>query len=484
MAVFNTASDALSHNARRKPRHPALIQGDDVVCYAALEQMVDRLAAGLQRRGIKPGDIVGVGLHDTILHVAIMLAVIRAGGALLPLDVRWTVEEMRRVAAHFGARLAVLEVGVSLVGIECACGAILDCDDVFDRPMVSHDGPLVLSLSSGTTGRPKGPMLSHRQMATRWSCLPVSLGFCEHDRNMLATPLYFGGGRGFTLAYLYFGGTVVLFPPPHEPAALVAAVASHEITTLFVVPTMLRRLLDLPPGDRPLLASLRVLLSSGSMLHAAEHTAVMQQLTPNFVNLYASTEGGSVSVLRPEHAEAKAGSVGRPVFMNEVEVVDEADQQVAAGVIGHIRQRAPWVPDGFYNDAEASRMAFRRGWYYPGDLGQIDADGFLTIAGRAKEMLIRGGINIYPGEIEATLNEHPAVQDAAVVGRASVEFGEEPVAFVVLKFTATEDELAAHCRKALAPYKVPKAFLIVDELPKNSSGKVSKTALAEALKAL
>ena len=483
--MFHNFSDALTHNAQRKPRHPALIQGDREVSYSELERRVDSLARGMQASGVTPGTVVGIALGDTVAHVATMVAVIRAGAILIAIDVRWTQEERRRVAAHFGVRFVVLEPGADAVpGTTPLTVDALDQGGVPVRRAIDPDAPLLISLSSGTTGRPKGPLLTHRQMTLRSLTQWVSIGFNEHDRHMVATPLYFGGGRGFTLSHLMLGATVVLFPPPYQPEALVAAINRRRITSTFLVPTLLRRLLELPDQGAPALPGLRMLLSGGSLLHAAERTAAMQRLSPNFMNLYSSTEGGGVSLLRPEHGDDKAGSVGLPVFMNEVQVVDEHERPSPPGVVGRIRQRAPWIPAGFYNDPEASADAFRNGWYFPGDLGRLDEDGFLTIAGRSKDMLIRGGVNIYPMEIEAVLCEHPAVLDAAVVGRPHAELGEEPVAFVVLNETVAAEALAEHCRRSLAPYKIPCSFYFVDDLPKSSMGKVAKPLLVERVRAM
>lgn len=483
--MFFNFSDALRHNAARKPRHPALIHGERAISYAELDRWVDSLAHGLQASGVTPGTVVAIALGDTIAHVAMLVAVIRVGGILIALDVRWTPEERRRVAVHFGARFVVLEPDAEAVpGITPRTIEQLDRGGTPASHSIDPDAPLLMSLSSGTTGRPKGPRLTHRQMTLRSLAQWVSIGFNEHDRVMIATPLYFGGGRGFTLSYLMIGGTVVLYPPPYNAEDLVSAVAHYRISCMYLVPTLLRRLLELPWHGEPMLPSLRILMSGGSLLHASERTAALQRLSPNFMNLYSSTEGGGVSILRPDHAEDKSGSVGLPVYMNEVQVVDESDRPAPVGMVGRIRQRAPWIPAGFYNDAEASAEAFRDGWYYPGDLGRLDADGFLSIAGRSKDMLIRGGVNIYPVEIEAVLCEHAAILDAAVVGRPHHEFGEEPVAFVVAKGAVDADQLVAHCRQSLASYKIPRAFYFVDDLPKSAQGKVLKPLLVERAKAV
>ena len=320
-------------------------------------------------------------------------------------------------------------------------------------------------------------------MTMRFMGQCVTLGFNENDRKLLATPLYFGGGRYFTLCTLYFGGTTVFYPPPYQPKDLIETVNRESATILFLVPTLLRRLLTLSEPGKVLMPKLRILISSGSILHAEERERIKAQLSPYFVNPYSSTEGGAVSVLQSSAGPEKAGSVGRAAYRTEFEIVDEEDRVVPAGEVGRIRHRSPWLPDGFYNDPEESRIYFKHGCYYTGDLGKVDEDGFLYVVGRTKDMIIRGGINIYPAEIEQTLLSHAAVHDAAVVGWESTEFGEDVAAFVQREGDVEEAELIEHCRASLASYKVPKAVLFVEELPKNALGKVLKNELQKKIAA-
>jgi acyl-CoA synthetase (AMP-forming)/AMP-acid ligase II len=247
---------------------------------------------------------------------------------------------------------------------------------------------------------------------------------------------------------------------------------------------MLRRLLELPKTHTPLFPALRVLVSSGASLYPDERRALMDTLSPNFFNFYSSTEGGGISLLRPEYPDAVSMSVGRVVFGAEVQVVDEHHQSVAAGVVGAVRYRGGSVADSFHRNPEDSAASFRDGWFYPGDLGRFDEQGFLYLVGRSKDMLIRGGINIYPAEVENALAAHPCVQEAAVVGWPSRSRGEDVAAFVVLRAPVDAAELLAACRTVLAPYKVPRSIFIVDELPRNSLGKVTKPRLVERLPAL
>jgi acyl-CoA synthetase (AMP-forming)/AMP-acid ligase II len=487
---WESITDAIFHNARRRPAHPAIVDGDRTISYAELAGLVSRTAGHLQDIGIKPGDIVGVALGDNADHIVALLSIAWLGAVILPMDVRWTPEEKRRLATHFGARFVLMpENETPISGVKA-----IAIGESWRLSVAAHSGrcdfvrrrdqPLLLSLSSGTTGEPKGPMVTHGHTLSRLFIYAFSLTFNESDRFITATPLYFGGARYMTLAYLFMGATVVIFPAPYEPEELARAVNEHNITALFLVPTLLRRLLELPKASLPLMPGVRLLLSSGSSLYPEERRQIMRELCPNFFNFYSSSEGGGISLLRPEHPDEASLSVGQVVFGAEVQIIDENHKPVPPGTVGMIRYRGGAVANGYYRNPKESAVAFRDGWYYPGDVGRFDDDGFLYLTGRVKDMIIRGGVNIYPAEIEQTLIAHSAVAEAAVVGWPSQERGEEVAAFVVCRASVSEGDLIAHCRGSLAPYKIPKGVFFLDALPKSGMGKVLKPALVERLKQL
>ena len=478
-------TETFAHHARAVPDRPAIVHGERVVLFRDLDALVSRTAAHLYSLGLSQGDVAGVALKDSIEHLVILAGMARAGIVILPLDWRWTPAEQERVVAHFGAKKVLVEPGrPGLNGIECIA-VDPSWNEKVNRsnPNLSFpegDLPLLMSLSSGTTGRPKGPRIRHSQFLARYRVFWINLGFNSQDRFLSATPFYYGGGRTFPLTMLYSGGTVFMLPPPYEPEELCEAVKKYRISSIFLVPTLIRRLLTLPPEKLAPIRALRLLLSSGSALHAEERRA-LRALCPGFVEYYSSTEGGGVSYLTAEDPEGFSESVGRPVFGVEVQCVDESHRPLAPGGIGRIRYRGPAVADGFWNDPEASKESFRDGWWYPGDLGMLDEHGYLYLKGRAKDMIIRGGINIYPGEIEAALQSHPAVTDSAVVGWPSREFNEEVAAFVILKGKVTPMELRELCKTRLAPYKVPREVFVVKDFPRNALGKVIKADLSASL---
>lgn len=475
--------DVILANADRRPDHPALEEGSRTLTYAALRRDVLTVALRLRAAGIEEGDLVGVAMGDTIEYVLAMLALFRLGAVMLPVDIRWTLAEKASVLDFFKAATVLVDAPVAgLAGPRQLVFAGLPEPA---PPPASWPGglhsPLLLSLSSGTTGIPKGPRVTHGQFLMRQLSEWVSLGFLSSDRFLCATPFYFGGGRGFTLGHLIGGATVVLFPPPYDPDHLAPMIEQSRITSTFLTPTILRRLLAVAPGYQAELKRLRLLISSGAALHPEERQLIQTQITPGFVNLYASTEGGAISLLSADVEGTSAASVGRPALMSQFEIVDDADRVLPIGEVGHIRQRAPWLPDGYHENPEASAAAFRQGCYYPGDMGRIGQDGCLTITGRSKDVIIRGGVNIYPDEIERVLLAHADVLEAAVVAWPSAEFGEEAAAFVTTRGPMDEAALQAHCRGQLARYKIPRGFFAIVEMPRNSAGKVVKARLRDRL---
>ncbi len=483
----------LALHALTRASHPAIVAGERVITYGELDPQVGRKASHLKAFGLGSGDLLGVCLGDHADHVIVLLAAARLGVAVLPMDWHWTPAERQRIVDVFQPKAVMIEAdAAAIAGVPIHRrdanwhDAVAEATPQVDGPD-DTDMPLVLALSSGTTALPKGPMISHANMLARFRGHWVSLGFNQHDRFALTTPLYYGGGRGFVLSYLYIGGTIVMFPPPFKPGDLVETVERRSVNRLFLVPTQIRRLLAMARGDGLLFPRVDNLISSGATLSPEEREAVRNRLTPNFTDYYSSTEGGGITVQPAAEQDRHPRSVGRPSFLTEVEIVDEGHRRQPAGKVGRIRYRGPGVAVGFYGNPKPGSTAgafFRDGWFYPGDVGEMNEEGYLFLRGRAKDVIIRGGANIYPSDVELVLQTHPAVEEAAVVGRPSTEYGEEVAAFVIAHGTIDGPELIAHCRERLARHKVPRDVFLVDDLPRNSTGKVLKAALVERLRPL
>jgi acyl-CoA synthetase (AMP-forming)/AMP-acid ligase II len=486
-------ADALSHHIRARPDRPAIIAGERIVLYRDLDGLVRRWAAHLLACGARQGEVLGIALRDSVEHLLALYAATRMGAISLPMDWRWTDAEKTAVAAHFGAKLVLTEPDAPVLpGLACvavdnaflAGVAAAPSDLAFPEGPACAEMPLLLSLSSGTTGRPKGPVVTHQQFLRRFWTHWIDLGLNARETYVSATPMYFGGGRTFCMSLLFSGGTVVLFPPPYKPAELAAEIARRGATSAFLVPTLLRRLLDLPAEQAGPLKSMRLLLSSGAPLHPWERQAIREKLCDNFHEYYASTEGGGVSLLRPEDMDVHPDSVGRPVFGVEVAILGDDDRPLPPGEVGRLAYRGPGVARGFHNDAEASAEAFLDGWFLPGDLAAVNEAGYVFLKGRRKDMIVRGGVNIYPTEIESVLLSDPRVAETAVVAWPSADLGEEVAAFVVPRpgmAPPGESELIALCASRLAPYKVPRGVFAIPDLPRNSSGKAVKAELAAQL---
>jgi acyl-CoA synthetase (AMP-forming)/AMP-acid ligase II len=477
---MNTIATLLRLHAQTRPLHPALVTRAETIDYRRLDGAVDALCHRLATAGVGPGDLVGLSLPDDPRHVVALLAVMRIGAVILPLDRRWTREERLGVVARFDAAFVLSDETDGPANWIQVHAELAEPGERFAEPVVDQDSPMVISLSSGTTGAPKGPRLSHRQLMSRFMVYWIDIGLGSRDRFCVATPLYFGGGRAFALAMIYAGGTICLFPPPFQPSDLIAFVAQTQSTAIFLVPTQLRRLLQ-EKSAKLAFPQMRVLISSGSALYASEAAAVRQSISPNLYQYYASTEAGGITLLSPNDFAGHEASVGRPSFGVDVQVVDNADQPVPPGVTGRLRYRSPASPADYHVGDTSG--AFRDGWFYPGDLAQFDADGFLTLQGRVKDMIIRGGVNIYPSDIEQVLLGMPGVAEAAVTGVPSPDMGEEIAAFVVAP-ALTAAEIKTECAARLARYKIPKFVVFLDTLPKNSAGKIVKSALPALLSAI
>ena len=454
--------------------------GAERISYPGLWQRLQGYAAFLHEYGIGPGDRVGLALREHPCHLILHYALARLGAVIVPIDQRWTLPEMATAASAFKAKLLILEEAAELPGgPECLALDRMHLDvDPGGLPALPDypDLALLISLSSGTTGRPRGALVTHEQMYQRFISQWVSIGFNSQDRFIGLTPLYFGAGRSFAMAFLAAGATVILDPPPHKPEQLVTAINTSRASATFLVPTQLRQLLPLC-RDELLLPCLDKLLVSGAMLHPPEAEEIRSKVSPGLVGYYASSEGGGISVLAADEFGDYAHTAGRPTFRTEVQVVDNRNRPVNSGATGRLRYRGPGVAERFI-DADGTEQTINpEGWFYPGDLGAKLECGHIVLRGRDKDVINRGGVNVYPAEIEAVLVQLPAVREAAVIGAPSEQYGEIVTAFIATGNSLSSTALNEHCKRHLAPYKIPARYVLLDQLPRKTSGKLDKQAL-------
>jgi acyl-CoA synthetase (AMP-forming)/AMP-acid ligase II len=480
-------ADAIAGHARAQPDALALVDGDRRLRYAELDRQIRQGAAYLRALGVAAGDAIAICLGDNADHVVAFLSAARLGAVSVPIDWRAPPMERSRIAAGLGAKLALVEAGAPRFGdlpsiaVDARWYAEVERQDAAEAFPSEADAPLMIGLTSGTTGAVKGMLVTHRQMHARILPFDAVLALGPH-RYLSASPLAFSAGRGYCLTHLVRGHTVVLHPPLFAAEEYVEVANRAHATVGFVVPTILRALLALPPAVGPLLPRLQALICAGAPTHPEEKRAALRHLTPNLHEIYGTVGTGPITVLGPRDIAEHADTAGRPHSIWHVEIVDESDRPLARGGAGRLRVRGPGAASRLESGGVVAGESIRDGWYYTGDVAALDDAGFLHLKGRASDMILRGGSNIYPDEVEAVLAEHSAVADAAVVGRPSPQLGEEVVAVVVTRAPVSTDELIAHCRRRLTAYKLPAEIVFAPELPHTSFGKPDRKRLAASLR--
>jgi acyl-CoA synthetase (AMP-forming)/AMP-acid ligase II len=479
-------AEAIARHARTQPEAVAIADGKRSLPYRELDRLIRHGAAYLRSLGIGAGDAVAVCLGDDADHVVAFLSAARLGAISVSIDWRAPPAERTRIAAGLGVKLALVEAGapalanVPSLTVDARWHAEAERHHAAQEFPSEADAPLMIGLTSGTTGAVKGMLVTHRQMHARTLPFDAILAPGSH-RYLSASPLAFSAGRGYCLTHLIHGHTVVLHPPLFAADEYIETANRAQATVGFVVPTILRALLALPSRTGPLLPGLRALICAGAPTHPEEKRAALRQLTPHFHEIYGTVGTGPITVLEPRDILQHAESAGRPHKIWQIEVVDEADRALPESTPGRLRVRGPGAALRLESGEASAGEVVRDGWYYTGDVAALDGDGFLHLKGRASDMILRGGSNVYPDEVEAVLSEHAAVADAAVVGRPSPQLGEEVVAVIVARGAVTSDELIAHCRRRLSAYKLPAEIVFVEELPRTSFGKPDRKRLASSM---
>ena len=500
MENFLLIGDALRRNAYKYPVKVALRDSAREVTYRELNERVNRLANSLLDRGIRKGDAVALLVGNRIEHLEIVFALAKIGALAIPLDVKWRSLEIGSTlsslepAALFVEQSCLQEwalakeqkrldsIKVIPVGDESYNAMVESGNAEEPQAEVGEEDPLMVSITSGTTGFPKACLASHRTSVLHCLNNAIEKGLGVHDRALIASPLYFSHGRSYTLGMLYFGATVIVHSH-FDPPAVLDAIERERITYLGAVPTMCERLVQAQREKRHDTGSLRCLAITGGKVHPTVLEDLKQTITPNIYRTYASTDSGQMAISRPSDMEKKPLSSGRPVWCVELRIVDDGGRPVPVKEVGEIICKSPLATQGYYKNPEATRAAFHNGWFHTGDQGYFDEEGYLYVVGRKKEMIKSGGISIYPLEIESVLYSHPAVLEAAVIGVPDPEWGESVKAVVVLKdgFRLRGEDLIGFCKERLAPYKSPKSVEIISSLPHTETGKVAKQQLKEMI---
>ncbi|MFH9662461.1 class I adenylate-forming enzyme family protein [Streptomyces sp. NPDC017248] len=493
----------LEASARGCGAKPALVSDLGSMTYAELLAASKRAAAVLRERGVRPGDRVGVMTYNTPAFAVAAFGIWRAGAALVPVNHKLTPGELAYLARH--ARLRTAVVAQELAG-RMREGApeveVLTTDDTgggeFDTLVagapewegveVGPDAVAQVLYTSGTTGTPKGCLHSHRGLSAVPAYTTAAAGLRRDDRFLLAMPIWHASPlNNWFLSMIYLGGTVVLLKE-YQPLAFLEAVRKHRVTAFFGAPiAYLAPLKTLPPGADLSgfgLSSVRLWAYGGAPLAAETVRTLEAAYGPDrFCQVYGMSEMGPVgSVLRPREQLAKAGSIGAGGMPGvDIRVVRDDGLDAGAGETGELWLRSGTRMLGYLDDPEATERAFAGDWYRSGDLARVDEDGYLFIVGRIKDVVITGGENVYAAEVEEAIVRHPAIRDAAVVGRPHPEWGETVVAVVEADSAVTLEELRGFLSTRLAKYKIPRELVVVPSLPRTPSGKTKKHVLREQL---
>jgi malonyl-CoA/methylmalonyl-CoA synthetase len=491
----------------RSPRPAALFfqepQPPAPVSYAHLETTVRRTMAYLQSLGVQPGDRVALQLPKCLPFIYLHLAVMRLGAISLPLNPAYPPRELTYFLSDSEASLffTAAEAEPRLKPVLAALPALrhtiyLRCDAAGhfnsllaagepnspDLPPLPSDPEqtALMIYTSGTTGRPKGAQLSHRNLTATLDALHTAWGWQADDLLLHVLPIFHVHGLIVALQGALHAGAAALLLPKFDPLLTLETLVGRRCTVFMGVPTIHHRLLAVPSAAAFDLSHMRLLTSGSDRLPDETFYGFQQTFGHTLLERYGMTETG-MNLSNPLHGERRVGSVGLPLPGVELRIVNpDTAEPLPDGQVGELQLRGPNVFSGYWRQPDKSAAAFTAdGWLRTGDLGLRAPDGYVTLKGRHKDLIISGGLNVYPPEVELVLTGHPAVAAGAVIGCPDPDWGERVTALIVIEagHTATEAELVAFCREHLAPYKVPRTIVFVDSLPRNALGKVQKAEL-------
>jgi len=506
--------DVLQRSAVKFPQKDALIYEDRLIGYRDLNDRVNRLANSLLKMGIKKGDRIALLLHNCPEFIEIYYASAKIGTTFVPINNLLKQSELKQTLEYVSPRLLFIDpeyaelidsIGKELKFIELFIGLkgvsstnFKQYDFMIEQGVpgepdvqVSDDDVMNMLLTSGTTGRPKGVLRTHRQNFINAMTEAVEMKIDYDDRALFLAPPYHVTIESVFCRHVLMANTIVILREgKFDPQKVLDTLAREKITMLQLVPTTINALIQEENIEAYDLGHLRLLMYAASPMPAALLKRAIKKLKCQFMQLYGQTETGPyTTTLRPEDhvAEgseiqlARLASAGRPVLDCEVRIVDEEGKDVPVGEVGEIIVRSEAVTIGYWNLPEETAKTLRGGWLYTGDMGRLDDGGYVYIVDRKHDMIISGGRNIYPREIEEVLYQHEAILEATVIGIPDEYWVEAVKALVVLKdgMKATEEEIIAYCKEHLASYKKPRSVEFRKELPKSPTGKILKRQIRE-----
>lgn len=493
--------DWLSAQTQNRPDHTALISSERTWTFADLEQAVAQRSAVLSSIGVRPRTRVGLLLNNSADYVLLVLGVLRCGGVVVPLNTRLQPAEIAYQLKNADVRLLLAAPGYHRLAGDIAeslsaegrqLSAYSSCELANHRSLlpfpnvpampaspeysIDLNAPLGIIHTSGTSGNPKGAVLTYGNIFYSALASAYRLGHLPDDRWLCTLPLFHVGGLSIVLRACLYGITVDL-REKFDIEAVNHTLTHDDITLVSLVPTMLYRLLE--ARRAPWSEKLRLVLLGGAAASSELIERCQAEGIPVAIT-YGMTEAASqVATALPDLVARKPGTVGKPLMFTQVRIADQEGRDVPGGTYGEVLVKGPTVMQGYDHDTDATKTALKDGWLHTGDIGYLDGDGDLWIVQRRSDLIISGGENIYPAEVETVLRSHPAVRDVAVIGISDPEWGQRVAAAVQLEAgqTLSAEELIGYSRTLLAGYKQPRLIRFVDELPQTVSGKIERKAV-------
>ncbi|WP_100333912.1 fatty acid--CoA ligase family protein [Bacillus alkalisoli] len=512
-------SSQLSLTAQMNPMKEAYLFEGESKTYAELNAAVNAFASGLEKMGVTKGDHVAILLGNSPYFIVAMYGAARLGATVIPVNPIYTPDEISYIVNDGDVKAIVtLDLLVPLFeklhhylpkvesyiicetpqGQEKSKDLPVEQLTVFQKmksftsilgagsyqyegPDLHEDDVAIILYTSGTTGKPKGAMLTHKNLYRNAKDVADFLKVNESDRVIATLPMFHVFCLTVALNAPLMNGATVIIVPRFSPQHIFEITKKHEATVFAGVPTMYNFLLQHEGVDVEDLSSLRLCISGGASMPVALLKNFEKKFNVIISEGYGLSEAAPVTCFNPLDRPRKAGSIGTSIVNVENKVVNELGEEVAVGEVGELIVCGPNVMKGYYNMPEETAYTIKEGWLYTGDMAKMDDEGYFYIVDRKKDMIIVGGYNVYPREVEEVLYNHPSVIEVAVVGVPDANLGEAVKCFIVTKETITEEELITYCREYLAKYKLPSSIEFLDELPKNTTGKILRRALKEKL---
>ncbi|WP_163971989.1 fatty acid--CoA ligase family protein [Oceanobacillus halotolerans] len=508
-------SDQLSITAKNHPDKTALVFQDKETSYRELEGAVTKFASSLSELGFQKGDHLALVVGNSPYFVIGLYGALRLGAVVIPINPLYTAHEMTYILKN-GDVKGVITMDVLLEKFEaiadklpgikhyisCESGADISLEDhklapiqsftklvqagsvefLAQVPTLEPEETAVILYTSGTTGKPKGAMLTHQNLYSNAKDVADYLAINGEDRVIAALPMFHVFCLTVALNAPLMNGGTILIMPKFSPQDVFHITKEQQATVFAGVPTMYNYLLQAAQKEQVDLAGIRLCISGGAAMPVALLKGFEEAFDVQVSEGYGLSEASPVTCFNPLDRPRKPGSIGQNIVNVENKVVDEFGEELPVGEVGELIVRGPNVMKGYYKMPEETAVALRDGWLYTGDMARMDDEGYFYIVDRKKDMILVGGYNVYPREVEEVIYQHPSVSEVAVIGKPDPNTGEAVISFIVTNDPIKESELAAYCKEHLAKYKVPTEFEFLDELPKNTTGKILRKNLREKVK--